>query len=57
MAPSTPVVLPGRAQASSASESASTLAFGSRVSEITLGRASRNTDSAAVVAARQAAHL
>lgn len=35
----------------------STLAFGSRVSEITLGRASRNCQSSAIFEARQAALL
>lgn len=41
-------------QASSAGESLSTLAFGARVSEITLGRATRNCESSAVFEARQA---
>lgn len=42
-------------QASSAGESLSTLAFGARVSEITLGRATRNCESSAVFEAHQAA--
>ena len=42
-------------QASSAGESLSTLAFGSRVSEITLGRVQRNCESSAIFEARQAA--
>ena len=41
-------------QASSCSESVSTLGFGARVAEITLGQARANTESGAVFAEREA---
>ncbi len=44
-------------QATSSGESVSTLAFGSRVSAITLGRATRSCESSAIFESRQAAQL
>ena len=49
-----PVLLPFWLQASSCGESVSTLGFGARVAEITLGQARANTECGAVFEARDA---